>query len=232
VRALVSAVGLTVARGRKVLLERFSLELAAGEAVHVAGANGCGKSSLLRVLAGVVEPRRGSVRRAASCVYVPERLALPESLPARRWLSICGSGEAELPGELKQRCGALSKGQLQRVVLTGALSGTSGRPAVLILDEPWAGLDVSARAALDAELADVVASGSAILYTDHGRATALAATRTLYLTGAEDELAASPSRVAIELVRGDDRAEVVITDSALAERLSDGWEIDRAQPLR
>lgn len=82
---LLSADGLTVARGRRVLLDRFSLDLSSGEAVQIAGANGCGKSSLLRMLTGAVEPRRGSVQRAARCVYVPERAALPDSLPARRW---------------------------------------------------------------------------------------------------------------------------------------------------
>jgi hypothetical protein len=150
------------------------MQLAAGELVHLQGANGSGKSSLLRVLAGVVEPRRGSVGRTAACAYMPERIALPESLPARRCLRIRGSGATELAAELDRRCGALSNGQLQRLVLTTALEDRPPSPRAYLMDEPWSGLDGDARAALDARLAEFVAHGSAVLYTDHGHEADLA----------------------------------------------------------
>jgi ABC-type transport system involved in cytochrome c biogenesis ATPase subunit len=225
------AEGLTVARGRRVLLENFSIEFAQNEIVRVAGPNGCGKSSLLRVLAGVVEPRRGRVVRDVACAFVPERLVLPDSLPARRWLRLSGAGEARLPSALDAHCGTLSKGQLQRVVLTGVLGGPRRRPSILFLDEPWAGLAQGARAALDHELSEEAAGGSTVVYTDHSGATGLSPTRTVQLAPNMDTATEAPSAtVRIELIRGDERTHITIAESDLAARLSDGWEIDRVDP--
>ena len=176
---MLEAEDLIVARGRRTLLEGFSVHVRPGELVHIAGPNGCGKSSLLRVLAGVVEPRRGRVERRAGCAYVPEQPALPESLPAQRWLRVAGAGDAPLPEPLRARAGALSRGQLQRVVLTGALHGDRAR--ILVIDEPWAGLDAAARDELSGRLAELAAHGSAVIFTDHGGAGDLTATRNLAL---------------------------------------------------
>src|SRR5215207_7114622 len=145
---VVRAEGLMVARGRKQLIEGLRLHVAAGEFVHVAGPNGCGKSSLLRVLAGVVEPRRGRVSRGAPCAFVPERLSLPDGLRAARWLRLAGARGALLAADVDRRCGELSSGQLQKLAVVGALHVARERPAVLVLDEPWTGLDAGARAAL------------------------------------------------------------------------------------
>jgi heme exporter protein A len=231
VAALLWADGVTVARGRRILLEHFSLELAAGELVHLRGANGSGKSSLLRVLAGVVEPRHGSVGRTATCAYLPERIALPESLPAWRWLRICGLGATELAPELDRRCGALSNGQLQRVVLKTVVEGRRPSPRSYLMDEPWSGLDADARGSLDARLAEFVEQGSAVLYTDHGHETDLTPTRTVDLTEARPGSDAADGRLRVELRRGTERAHVVIGNRELTARLSDGWVVDRIDPV-
>jgi ABC-type transport system involved in cytochrome c biogenesis ATPase subunit len=226
---VVRAESLTVARGRTVLLTDLVLHVGAGELVHVAGPNGSGKSSLLRVLAGVVEPRRGRVTRTAPCAFVPERLALPDGLRATRWLRVAGARGAPLAAELDRRCGELSKGQLQHVALAGALHAASERPAVLVLDEPWAGLDASARAALGDRLGAVAERGSAVIFTDHSGAATLRATRTLQLRGGRT--AAPPARVRIALARDGEHATAVVHDPALAERLAAGWAIRDAEPL-
>jgi len=226
---VVRAEGLMVARGRKLLIERLRLHVAAGELVHVAGPNGCGKSSLLRVLAGVVEPRRGRVSRAAPCAFVPERLSLPDGLRAARWLRLAGARGAPLAAHVDRRCGELSSGQLQKLAVVGALHVARERRAVLVLDEPWTGLDAGARAALDEELSAAVGRGSAVIFTDHSGAATLRATRTLRLGGEPD--AAPPSRVRIGLARGDEQAAVVVHESELAARLADGWTIRDAEQL-
>ena len=226
---VVRAEGLMVARRRTVLIVDLWLRVAAGELVHVAGPNGSGKSSLLRVLAGVVEPRRGRVSRGAPCAFVPERLSLPDGLRAARWLRLAGGPATPLAGELDRRCGELSKGQLQQVALAGALHAARERPAVLVLDEPWAGLDAGARAALGEQLSAAADRGSAVIFTDHSGASTLRATRTLRLGG--ERGAAPQSRIRVELARGDEQAAVVVHEPELAARLADGWAIRDAEPL-
>lgn len=219
-----------VARGRTVLVADLRLHVTAGELVHVAGPNGCGKSSLLRVLAGVVEPRRGRVARSAPCAFVPEHLALPDGLRATRWLRIAGARGAPLAADADRRCGELSNGQLRRVALAGALHAARERPAVLVLDEPWAGLDAGARAALGEELGAAADRGSAVIFTDHSGAATLRATRTLRLGG--EPRAVPPARIRVALARGDERADVVVHEPELAVLLADGWAIRDAEPLR
>lgn len=222
---------LTVARGRVRLLSEFSLVLGSGEKVQIVGANGSGKSSLLRVLAGVVEPRHGRVTRAMPCVYVPELIELPGSLTAQRWLQIYRS-HASLPAELERRCGELSKGQLQRLAILAALADARDRPVLLLLDEPWSGLDRASCAWLDDELAGAAARGCTVLYTDHSGATTMASTRTIRLSNARDDEDARASMVVVVLVRGDEQVEVPVSSPELAGRLGEGWKIDGANSVR
>jgi ABC-2 type transport system ATP-binding protein len=230
------AEALTVARGRRVLLRGLYLNVHAGDIVHIAGENGCGKSSLLRVLSGDVAPRAGRVERPRGCAYVPERMVLPEALPARRWLRLLGAAHAPLPPELERRCGALSKGQLQRVALIGALATN---PPLIILDEPWAGLDREARGRLDAELQHAARAGAAVIFTDHSGAGAVTATRRLVLGSGEPRheagaAVASPQTARIVLTRGDERrtSQVGLSDrdDVLRRALADGWGVERVEP--
>src|SRR3954469_2501613 len=66
-----AADAVAVRRGRRVLLRDVALALSPGGAVHVAGANGSGKTSLLPVVAGLLEPAAGRVRRPSACAFVP-----------------------------------------------------------------------------------------------------------------------------------------------------------------
>jgi heme exporter protein A len=174
---MLEARSLTVVRGRRMILTDVDLELAAGEVVHLAGANGSGKTSLLRVLAGLADPRRGSVRRTGGCAFVPEKVTLAGALQAGEWLVAMRRlrGGAPLdwtaataasgldPAVLKHSSATLSKGMLQRIALLEALySGAQ----VLLLDEPFAGLDPSGRD----WMAERLASGAAVLLTDHSGA--------------------------------------------------------------
>ena len=157
-----------------------SVDVAAGRLIRVEGPNGSGKSTLLRVVAGVTVASRGRVSGRPHTGYVPERF--PGGLPfsgreyllhmarvhglrgdaGRRvdeWLERLGAaGYAAAPLR------ALSKGMCQKIAIAQALLP---RPGLLVLDEAWTGLDVTARGALDDAVAERAAAGGSVLFVDH-----------------------------------------------------------------
>jgi heme exporter protein A len=243
---VVRARDVTVRRGRRTVLRSVSLGLAAGEVVHLAGANGSGKTSLLRVLAGLADPRHGAIERHGACAFVPERVALAPALRCGEWLR-AQRGLRELapeewagaaaasgldPAVLDRPAGTLSKGMLQRVALLEALR--SGVP-LLLLDEPFAGLDTDGRGWLAAELAERTAAGAALLFTDHSGAGAgrIAATGVLRLSGGACHAEAPDGRVPLRVRASHPdgrRLERAVAehaaDALLRALLDDGWHVE------
>jgi ABC-type multidrug transport system ATPase subunit len=158
-----------------------SADLPAGRLVRMEGRNGSGKSTLLKVISGVCLPSAGRVTGRPHAGYVPERF--PGGLPfsARDYLlhmarvhGLRGPAAAARVEECLERLGAagyagaplrsLSKGMCQKVAIAQALLS---RPALLVLDEAWTGLDQAARAALDAAVLERVKDGGTVLFVDH-----------------------------------------------------------------
>ena len=170
--------------GSSWVLRDVNVTVEPGCLVEVRGANGAGKSTLLRMLAGATLPTRGRWLAAPGLAvgYGPERLAPVPPFPAVAYLAHharmrhLGHVEGERRAvELAQRLGlttrhlreplgTLSKGSLQKVVLIQALFG---QPALVVLDEPFAGLDVDAAGALDEVLGEATAAGSTVVFSDH-----------------------------------------------------------------
>ncbi|WP_052499354.1 ABC transporter ATP-binding protein [Streptomyces vietnamensis] len=168
-------------RGPWVLRE-VSLDLSAAALVRVVGTNGTGKSTLLRLLAGVDAPTEGRVTgRPARTAYVPERFPVALPFTALDYLvhlgRVQGLGRAAArarAGEWLERFGAgehartglaeLSKGTSQKVAVAQALLAD---PALLVLDEAWTGLDTGARAELDAAVRERLAAGATVVFVDH-----------------------------------------------------------------
>jgi heme exporter protein A len=178
VPALLEAADLRVRRGRRTVLDGIGLALSAGDVVHLRGGNGAGKTSLLRVLAGLAQPARGTLVRRGACAFVPERVVLAPVLRPREWLGAMRGLRGLTPVDwdepaaasglaanaLDGPAGTLSKGTLQRVALLEATR--SGAP-LLLLDEPFSSLDADGRGWLAAELAARAQEGAAVLLTDH-----------------------------------------------------------------
>jgi ABC-2 type transport system ATP-binding protein len=169
------AVGKRYGARRPWVVRDVTAQLRGGELIRLDGRNGTGKSTLLRVIAGVTMPSRGQLSGRPRVGYVPERF--PGGLPftCRGYLAhlarLHGGGDV---GEWLDRMGAaafadapmrtLSKGMTQKVAVAQALLS---RPDLLVLDEAWTGLDQAARGELDAAVRERVAEGGTVLFVDH-----------------------------------------------------------------
>ncbi|WP_344501846.1 ATP-binding cassette domain-containing protein [Dactylosporangium maewongense] len=166
------------ARNAAWTLQHVDLELGPGETAVVLGPNGSGKSTLLQLAAGVLRPGRGTVSGRPPVVgWVPERFPADQPFTARAYLThmaaIRGADSAGIDewaerlnfvGFLDVRLSRLSKGSAQKVGLVQALLDP---PGLLVLDEPWEGLDAATREQVPAIVADVVARGGSVLISDH-----------------------------------------------------------------
>ena len=177
------------------VLSDVDVDLPGGEVVAVAGGNGAGKSTLLRVLVGLTRPTVGSVSdRPRSVGYVPDRFPPHDRMSARSYLAHMGRVRGlrtksagrradELLDRLALVGGAdtalrrLSRGNAQKVALAQALLVA---PELLVLDEPWSGLDASAHGVLAEIIAEVRDRGGCVVFTDHREAVTGAYANRVY----------------------------------------------------
>lgn len=166
-------------RGPVEVLAGIDLDVAPGRPVAVVGTNGSGKSTLLRIVAGCSSPSAGTVTGRPPIVgFLPGQFPASTRLPAgaylRRMAAMHGVPGADagalleefgFTGVLGAPVSQLSTGNAQKIGLAQALSC---RPDLLVLDEPWSGLDVRAAAALDQRLGAEVRRGAMVVVTDHG----------------------------------------------------------------
>lgn len=153
-----------------------------GEVALVQGRNGVGKSTLLQVAAGVLRPKRGRVRDRPPVVgWVPERFPTDQPFTVRQYLTAMGrvrglsagvaprtvtawGARLNLTPYLDVRLAELSKGTAQKVGLAQALLRP---PGLLVLDEPWEGLDAAARELVPELVGEVCEAGGIVLVSDH-----------------------------------------------------------------
>ncbi|MGW2304854.1 ABC transporter ATP-binding protein [Streptomyces sp. NPDC001809] len=181
------------------ILREVGLCLPAATLVRVVGANGTGKSTLLRLVAGVDVPTEGRVSgRPPRTAYVPERFPVALPFTAVDYLVhlglIQGLGRAAArtaAGEWLERFGAaehartemaaLSKGTSQKVAVAQALLAD---PSLLVLDEAWTGLDRGARAELDSAVRERRSAGATVVFVDHDPRRLSGEPDTVYEVGA------------------------------------------------
>lgn len=162
--------GAALVRGGRLLFERLDLSLSAGSAVLVTGANGCGKSSLIRMVAGLLKPQAGRIERC-EVALADDGLALDRELSLERALSFWeGPRLAETLAALDLTRLAqvpvrlLSTGQARRARLARVMASAA---PLWLLDEPQSGLDREGIASLDSAIAAHRASGGAVLAASH-----------------------------------------------------------------
>ncbi|MBC6460006.1 ATP-binding cassette domain-containing protein [Actinomadura sp. HBU206391] len=173
-----NSVGYRYHRRSEWVLRDVTLTLTPERITEVTGPNGAGKSTLLRLLAGILRPRRGELEgRPARVGYAPERFPVDQPFTVRGYLSHMAQmrraptarvgmwAERLRFGELlDEPLRELSKGSAHKVGLAQALLGD---PELLVLDEPFAGLDAAVRAELPALLAELRSGGAIVVVSDH-----------------------------------------------------------------
>jgi tungstate transport system ATP-binding protein len=191
--------GVSLRLGQVTALADLNLTLAHGERLALVGANGSGKSSLLRVLHGLYQPQQGAAWRnpALRQAMVFQRpymmrasarsnVALGLWLHGMRWSEARTHAAAALErvglaAVAERNAASLSGGQQQRLALGRAWSL---QPDVLLLDEPTSSLDPHAKNEVESVMAGFAQAGTTLVFASHnlGQVKRLA-TRVLYLEG-------------------------------------------------
>jgi ABC-2 type transport system ATP-binding protein len=176
--------------GERIAVDKLSLTVGKGELVGLVGRNGAGKTTTMRAVMGIFQPSGGTITWSGHPVglsdrlhfgYMPEERGLYPQMrvldqiayfarlhgveqraatsQAQQWLIRLG-----LEGREQDRVVALSHGNQQRVQLAVALVY---KPALLVLDEPFAGLDPSAVDSLSEVLRAETSRGTSVLFSSH-----------------------------------------------------------------
>jgi heme exporter protein A len=187
---VLEAVALACERDWRLLFEHLDLRLAAGDMVQISGPNGSGKTSLLRLLSGLMQPTAGDVlldgkplseqrsELAHNLLWIGHAAGIKDLLtPVENLSWLCALHQSVASADIWQAleavglrgfedvpCHTLSAGQKRRVALARLyLPG----PALWMLDEPFTALDKQGVAQLEAHLAEHCDNGGTVVLTTH-----------------------------------------------------------------
>lgn len=177
--AAVSLRSVSKFHGSRAVLKNISLAPRFGALTLILGANGTGKTTLLRLIAGLIHPDAGVIKRhpRAKAAYLGHASFIYADLTAwqnmRFWAKAMQASEAEIEPLLErarlashahEKARHFSRGMTQRLNLARCLLG---RPSLILLDEPFTGMDADSRALLAQEIAQRRSEGACVLMVSH-----------------------------------------------------------------
>ena len=175
---LFSAQNITYSINENKLFHNLSFEINSGEGLHIKGGNGSGKSTLLRIILGITSPSKGLIQsydQDLKISYLGHKNAIKNYLTPIENLDLLFSGdELNLALEWLNKFGlshiqdeltaSLSFGQQKKLALIRVLAQSSG---LLVLDEPFVGLDQVTADQLNSFLAQKISQGVGLILTSH-----------------------------------------------------------------
>lgn len=166
-----------VMRGNRILLRGLSVAARAGDVIWIRGANGCGKSSLLRLVAGLLTVMSGTIHSEGRMALADENMALDANVTLeaalRFWAELDGASadarhaaltDMDLQNLAHIPVRFLSTGQRKRASIARVLASNAD---IWLMDEPYNGLDSASCARLDQAIIARVASGGIVLVAAH-----------------------------------------------------------------
>lgn len=169
--------GIACARGGRLLFRGVDLTLEPGGSALLRGPNGIGKSSLIRICAGLLRPMAGTIERRGRIALADERLALDLEEPLAQalgfWARLDGADGSALDGALEAMAlgplggipvRMLSTGQRKRAALARVIASGAG---LWLLDEPGNGLDDASLGLLGTAVATHLAGGGIVVAASH-----------------------------------------------------------------
>jgi energy-coupling factor transport system ATP-binding protein len=218
---LARAERVTHAYGGRPAVTGASVELRRGEIAVLMGRNGCGKTTLLKLLAGLLRPDRGRVQADAPVAYVPQDADMLLFAPTVR---------DELRGMIPELTGPftawldryprdLSSGERQQL----AIAVVAARTEVLLLDEPTRGLDPTIKQALTAFLRTRAEDGATVLVATHDVEWAARTAGRVLLMADGEIYADGPPRVVL--------SDSLVFSTQVNKLVGQGWLLPEEVPI-
>jgi len=175
---LFSAQNITYSINENKLFHNLSFEINSGEGLHIKGGNGSGKSTLLRIILGITSPSKGLIQshdQDLKISYLGHKNAIKNYLTPIENLELLFSGDDlnvafewlnkfSLSHVQDELAASLSFGQQKKLALIRVLAQSSD---LLVLDEPFVGLDQATADQLNSFLAQKISQGEGLILTSH-----------------------------------------------------------------
>ncbi len=173
---MISVNNLSLAYGKKAVLDNVSFDIKKGSGVALTGENGSGKSTLLAAIAGILRPQSGSIEVSGKTAYLPQEIALVEDLTLSDNLKFFASlANVKVPRALPFGADSMRKMRIKRMSggmkkLCSIVCTLQSDADIFLFDEPCAALDREHREMFKEYVTGLIKDGKTVIYVSHDEA--------------------------------------------------------------